>query len=124
LIGDGAFQVTVQELSTMIEQEVNTTVVILNNESYAMEQQIHPGLYNKVVNWDYVALVNCLKGKGEMGNNAMGLKAATSQDLDNALSYAVHHDGVTVVECCFPANEASEGLKAWGTSVAKYNARI
>jgi pyruvate decarboxylase len=123
LIGDGAFQVTVQELSTVIKEEVNVTIVILNNESYVMEQSIHPGPYNEVVNWDYIGLVNCMKGKGDIGKQAMGIKAATPHDLDNALSYAVHHDGITVVECCIPKNEASEELKTWSTLVAKLNAR-
>jgi len=56
--GDGSFQVTAQELSTIIHQRLNMTIFIINNDGYAYERLIH-GLnesYNDIAPWDYLAL--------------------------------------------------------------------
>ncbi|KAJ9656999.1 hypothetical protein H2198_004599 [Neophaeococcomyces mojaviensis] len=56
--GDGSFQVTAQELSTIIHQRLNVTIFIINNDGYAYERLIH-GLnesYNDIASWDYLSL--------------------------------------------------------------------
>ena len=53
--GDGSFQVTAQELSTIIHQRLNVTILIINNEGYAYERLIHnqDEDYHDVAPWDY-----------------------------------------------------------------------
>ncbi|KAI1131423.1 thiamine diphosphate-binding protein [Nemania abortiva] len=54
-IGDGSFQMTVQELGTIIRHNLNVTVVLINNDGYTIERVIH-GLkqgYNDVAPWNY-----------------------------------------------------------------------
>jgi pyruvate decarboxylase len=55
LEGDGSFQVTAQELSTIIRYQVPMTIFIINNSGYAYERQIH-GMheeYNDLAPWRY-----------------------------------------------------------------------
>ncbi|KAI1270023.1 thiamine diphosphate-binding protein [Xylariaceae sp. FL1019] len=54
-IGDGSFQMTVQELGTIIRHNLDVTVILLNNDGYTIERVIH-GLrqkYNDVAPWRY-----------------------------------------------------------------------
>lgn len=54
--GDGNFQVSAQELSTIIRYKLNVTIFIINNGGYAYERQIY-GMnedYNDVPSWRYV----------------------------------------------------------------------
>ncbi|KAI0146125.1 thiamine diphosphate-binding protein [Xylariaceae sp. FL1272] len=54
-IGDGSFQMTVQELGTIIRHNLDVTVILLNNDGYTIERVIH-GLrqkYNDVAAWRY-----------------------------------------------------------------------
>ncbi|KAL0943604.1 pyruvate [Colletotrichum truncatum] len=55
-IGDGSFQMTVQELSTIIRNNLDVIVFLINNDGYTIERCIH-GLnetYNDVASWRYL----------------------------------------------------------------------
>lgn len=44
----------------MIRVGVNPVIFLLNNASYAIEEMIHPGPYNKLSEWDYTALATAM----------------------------------------------------------------
>ena len=50
LIGDGAAQLTIQELGTFTREDL-TPVVVVNNDGYAVERAIHgrEAYYNNIV---------------------------------------------------------------------------
>lgn len=55
-IGDGSLQMTVQEISTIIQHNLDVIIVVLNNDGYTIERAIH-GLkenYNDVAAWRYL----------------------------------------------------------------------
>ncbi|KAH7084002.1 thiamine pyrophosphate enzyme [Paraphoma chrysanthemicola] len=56
-IGDGRFQMTVQELSIIIRHSLNVVVVLLNNAGYTIERAIHGvyAPYNDIASWNYLA---------------------------------------------------------------------
>ena len=58
LIGDGSLQLTVQELSTMIRQDIKPIIFVINNDGYTVERLIHgmEETYNDIRMWDYKAL--------------------------------------------------------------------
>jgi indolepyruvate decarboxylase len=58
LIGDGAAQMTVQELSTVLRAGLAPTVVVVDNDGYTVERAIHgpDELYNDIARWDWTAL--------------------------------------------------------------------
>lgn len=64
LIGDGSLQLTVQELSTMIRNDIKPIIFVINNDGYTVERLIH-GIeepYNDIRMWDYKALPKVFGG--------------------------------------------------------------
>ncbi|OAA38311.1 pyruvate decarboxylase [Metarhizium rileyi] len=55
-IGDGSFQMTAQEISTMIKHELDVIIVLINNDGYSIERFIHGRKqgYNDVARWRYL----------------------------------------------------------------------
>ena len=56
LIGDGSYQMTAQELSTIIKENLDVVIFLINNDGYTIERCIH-GLkqgYNDVARWRYL----------------------------------------------------------------------
>ncbi|KAB2451856.1 alpha-keto acid decarboxylase family protein [Bacillus sp. CH126_4D] len=60
IIGDGAFQLTVQELSTILRQNLKPIIFLINNNGYTVERAIHGQneSYNDIQMWDYTKLAN------------------------------------------------------------------
>lgn len=54
--GDGSFQATAQELSTIIRYKLNAYIFIINNDGYTFERLIHgmDAEYNDVARWQYL----------------------------------------------------------------------
>ena len=66
LIGDGAAQLTIAELGTLIRDRVPAIVVIVNNLGYTVERAIH-GLtaeYNDIAPWNWTAVVKAFDPTG------------------------------------------------------------
>ena len=53
LVGDGAFQMTGTELSTIARLGLNPIVVIFNNAGYSTERYILEGPFNDIANWRF-----------------------------------------------------------------------
>ncbi|MGH1297867.1 alpha-keto acid decarboxylase family protein [Bacillus pretiosus] len=58
IIGDGSFQLTVQELSTILRQNLKPIIFLINNNGYTIERAIHGQNqpYNDIQMWDYTKL--------------------------------------------------------------------
>lgn len=120
MIGDGSFQLTAQEVSTMIRYQANPIIFLLNNRGYTIEVEIHDGPYNNIKNWNYAGLVDVFNaGEG----NGLGLKATTSAELTTAIEHAKAHDGLVLIECTLDRDDCTKELLEWGSRVAKANSR-
>ena len=84
LVGDGAFQMTGMEISTIARCALNPVIVVLNNKGYGTERHIHDGPFNDVLAWHYHRLPEVL-GAGR------GFLIETEQELDAALDAAAQH---------------------------------
>jgi len=96
VIGDGAFQETAQEISTMIHHGLTLITILLNNSTYEIENLTHKcapvnKTYNRVPGWDYSKLPGVLGPKGR----PMGVRAETEDELCAALdaAAAAHREG-------------------------------
>jgi indolepyruvate decarboxylase len=78
LVGDGAFQMTGMELSTIARYKLNPVVVVLNNNGYGTERHMQDGPYNDVWPWHYSRVTEIL-GAGR------GFVVDTEEQLDRAL---------------------------------------
>ncbi|QEH33129.1 Indole-3-pyruvate decarboxylase [Aquisphaera giovannonii] len=81
IVGDGAFQMTGMELSTIARHGLNPIVVVLNNHGYTTERFLLEGSFNDVHGWAYHKIPEVL-GVG------MGVEVRTVGELERALEAA------------------------------------
>jgi indolepyruvate decarboxylase len=82
IVGDGAFQMTGMELSTIARLGLNPIVVVLNNHGYTTERLLLEGSFNDIHGWDYHRIPEVL-GTG------LGIEIRTIAELDAGLAKAL-----------------------------------
>ncbi|GEO09181.1 biosynthetic-type acetolactate synthase large subunit [Segetibacter aerophilus] len=96
IIGDGGIQMTIQELGTIMQTEVDVKIVILNNEFLGMVRQWQQLFHDKrysfvdITSPDYIMVA---KGYGVEGQ-----KVSARADLQNAIKTMLDHDGSYLLE--------------------------
>jgi TPP-dependent 2-oxoacid decarboxylase len=85
-VGDGAFQMTVQELSTIIRRGLNPIIFLMNNDGYAIERVFHDGPYNNLQMWQYSRLPEVFGG-------GWGCEVRTEGELEDAVQQALSRNG-------------------------------
>jgi len=121
-IGDGSFQVTVQDVSTMIRNGQNPIIFLINNGGYTIEVEIHDGPYNVIKNWNYTGLVDALhNGEGKCWT----AKAKTEEDVVEAIktSLGPKKDCLCFIEVIVHKDDTSKELLEWGSRVSAANGR-
>ena len=78
IVGDGAFQMTGMELSTIARHGLNPIVVVLNNHGYTTERFLLDGPFNDIHEWAFHKIPEVL-GAGR------GWEVRTEGELDAAL---------------------------------------
>lgn len=81
IVGDGAFQMTGQEISTIVRYKLNPIIILLNNKGYGTERPMLDGKFNDVLNWNYSKLP-LIYGEGN------GTLANTEEEFNTALKKA------------------------------------
>jgi TPP-dependent 2-oxoacid decarboxylase len=90
LVGDGAFQMTGMELSTIVRQKLNPVIIVLNNDGYGTERHIHDGPFNDLLCWNYDKIPEVLgAGLAFRVNTEMELDAALEQAAASTESYCL-----------------------------------
>lgn len=82
VVGDGAFQMTGMELSTIARHGLNPIVIVMNNHGYTTERFLLDGSFNDIHDWKYHKVPEVL-GAG------LGLEVHTEDELDAALRTAL-----------------------------------
>jgi indolepyruvate decarboxylase len=113
-IGDGSFQVTCQDLSTMIRNRLKPIIFLINNEGYTIERMISDHPYNDIQQWRYHKLVDVFGG-------GMGLDVRTEGELEAALGKAATTDDLIFIEIHTGRLDCPESLRSAGRSMAKAN---
>jgi len=118
LIGDGSFQMTAQEVSTILRYNYSGIIFLMNNGAYTIEVMIHDGPYNTLQNWNYAAMVETLRGQASI----LSLVVRTEKELVAALKKSKTSPGLTFIEVILDRTDCNKALLGWGTAVADYNA--
>ncbi|KAK7412430.1 hypothetical protein VNO78_03890 [Psophocarpus tetragonolobus] len=121
-IGDGSFQVTAQDVSTMISCRQKNIIFLINNSGYTIEVEIHDGPYNLIKNWDYAGFVEAIhNGRGKCWTT----KVRTEDDLIEAIATATgpKKDSLCFIEVFVHKDDTSIELLEWGSRVAAANSR-
>ena len=113
-VGDGAFQVTCQDLSTMIRNNLKPVIFLLNNDGYTIERVIVDHTYNDIQPWHYHKLPEVFGG-------GLGLDVRTEGELEDALVKAAKADCLVFIEIHTGRMDCPESLRSAGRSMAKTN---
>jgi len=106
LEGDGSFQMTAQELSSLIRYDKRVIVFVVNNRGYTAERLIHEGAFNDIADWRYHALPAAFGGRP-------GMLVRTEGELEEALAAAEAHrgPGPLLIEVSMDPMDASEAFR-------------
>jgi TPP-dependent 2-oxoacid decarboxylase len=112
LTGDGAFQMTVQEISTLIRERCPAMIIIINNDGYLIERLLHEdGHYNDIQMWHYSKLTEVF----DNGSYSIGIRVTTEEELDRAMKIAAQEkDKLVLIEAFLPNRDCSAGLERLG----------
>ncbi|TQD83230.1 hypothetical protein C1H46_031193 [Malus baccata] len=121
-IGDGSFQVTAQDVSTMIRNGQKTIIFLINNGGYTIEVEIHDGPYNVIKKWNYTGLVDAIhNGEGKCWTT----KVRCEEELIEAIETAngAKKDSLCFIEVIVHKDDTSKELLEWGSRVSAANSR-
>ncbi len=111
LVGDGAFQMSCQELSTIIRHQLNPIFFLINNDGYSIERAIHEGSYNDIQPWKYHQLP-------EIFGNSWSCEVKTEGELEQALEKAkLLSDRLSLIEIHLDRLDYSLGVKRLGKAI-------
>jgi pyruvate decarboxylase len=110
--GDGSFQLTCQEVSTMIRHSLNPIIFVVCNNGYTIERFIHgmEACYNDIQNWRYKDLVPAF---GAEAGSYKTFQVKTKDEVDRLLrdegfSKAPY---IQLVELYIPWDDSPAGRK-------------
>ena len=117
IIGDGGFQMTLQELGTIMQFGAKVKILILNNQFLGMvrqwQQLFHDKRYSfvNITSPNFVALANSYYIDGN--------KIDQRDDLETALKTMLDHDGAYLLEVMVGKENNVFPMVAQGTSVSE-----
>jgi len=113
-VGDGSFQVTCQDLSTMIRNNLKPIIFLINNDGYTIERMICDHPYNDIQPWHYHKLVDIFGG-------GLGIDVHTEEELEDALLKAAASNELVFIEIHTERLDGPESLRSAGKSMAISN---
>jgi indolepyruvate decarboxylase len=113
-VGDGSFQLTAQEVSTMLRHDLKPIIFLINNGGYTVERAIcgKDGRFNDIANWAYADLPKVL----HPGTTARTFVVKTAAELQAAL--AAPHDSMIFIEAVMDKYDAPQALFDAGHGMA------
>ncbi|KAK3212354.1 hypothetical protein Dsin_017060 [Dipteronia sinensis] len=121
-IGDGSFQVTAQDVSTMLRCGQKTIIFLINNGGYTIEVEIHDGPYNVIKNWNYTGLIDAIHNSE---GKCWTAKVFCEEELIEAIATATgpKNDSLCFIEIIVHKDDTSKELLEWGSRVSAANSR-
>jgi acetolactate synthase-1/2/3 large subunit len=117
IIGDGGFQMTLQELGTIMQTEIDVKILILNNQYLGMVRQWQQLFHDKrysfvdIASPDYVQLAHAYK----IAANSVSAR----ENLRDGLTQMLNHKGAYVLEVMVGKEDNVFPMVAQGTSVSE-----
>jgi indolepyruvate decarboxylase len=111
-VGDGSFQLTAQELSTVLRHDYKPVIFLINNGGYTVERCYlgKTSHYNDVATWSYADLPKVF----HPGTTARSFVVKTVDDLQKALS--APNDTLIFIESIMDPYDAPAGVISGGNS--------
>jgi len=115
VVGDGGFQMNIQELATIAEYSIPVKTMIINNEALGMVRQwqelIYEGRYSesKPKNPNFAVVAEAFGVKG--------IRVTRIEDLARAIEEAIAHDGPVVLDVMVTTDENVYPMVQSGTAL-------
>ena len=116
IIGDGCFQMTLQELGTIYQSEIGVKIVILNNNFLGMVRQWQQLFFDKryssteMINPDFVQIAK--------GFYIPGRKVTERADISTAIDEMLNHKGAYLLEVVVEQEDNVFPMVPSGASIA------
>jgi indolepyruvate decarboxylase len=114
VVGDGSFQLTAQEVSTMIRYGLDPIIFVINNDGYLVERVIGDGSFNDLQQWNYAQVPQAFGG-------GWGCKVKTEGELESALQRAIKQKGVSLIELIIDKWDSPPAMTSAGAAMARTN---
>ena len=117
IIGDGGFQMTLQELGTIYQSNIGIKILILNNNFLGMVRQWQALFFDKryssteMINPDFVAIAK--------GFHITAEKVTERENLENAVKRMLEHKGAYLLEAVVEREENVFPMIPTGASVSE-----
>lgn len=117
IIGDGGFQMTLQELGTIMQNNIGVKIIILNNEYLGMVRQWQQMFFEKRYSFtniqspDFVALA--------ASYNIKGVKVEKQEDLSHALDQLLNIENAFLLEVKVAKEDNVFPMVPTGASIAE-----
>lgn len=112
IVGDGAFQMSVSEISSLARRKLNPIVFVLNNGGYATERFLIDGPFNDIANWQYHKVTELVGG-------GTGVLVETEEQLNSAVQVALDSKELFVVNVILGKNDVSEPMKRMSAGLSQ-----
>lgn len=116
VIGDGGFQMTIQELGTIFQSEIAVKILVLNNNFLGMVRQWQQLFFDK--RYSFTELTNPNFQLIAEGYGIHTQKAEERENLDTALKTWLDHDGPSFLEVVVEQEENVFPMVPSGASVS------
>lgn len=122
-VGDGSFQLTAQEVSTMLKHDLKPIIFVLCNDGYTIERFIHgmDAEYNDIATWQHTTLVEAFGGAAKGAKTYQVKTQKEIRDLFNDKEFKAANV-LQLVEVFIPKEDAPGALKMTAQASAKANA--
>jgi acetolactate synthase-1/2/3 large subunit len=100
-LGDGAFQMSLQELGTIINTNSKLIIIVFNNSGLGMVRELQKGVYQNTFGVDIEHNPEFTKIAEAYGLNAR--KATNNEEFAQAFLYAIEQKNTTLIECIVDA---------------------
>ncbi|MCD4561750.1 indolepyruvate decarboxylase [Lelliottia nimipressuralis] len=110
LTGDGAAQLTIQEMGSMLRDNQHPVILVLNNEGYTVERAIHgpKQRYNDIALWNWTQLPQALSQNGQ----AECWRVSETVQLAEILEKVAHSEKLSLIEVMLPKEDIPPLLSA------------
>lgn len=110
ITGDGAAQLTIQELGSMLRDDQHPVILVLNNEGYTVERAIHGAnqRYNDIALWNWTQIPQAFSLDCQAGC----WRVSETVQLAEVLEKVAHHERLSLIEVMLPRADIPPLLSA------------
>jgi indolepyruvate decarboxylase len=118
-IGDGAFQMTAQELSTILRRNLRPIIFLINNNGYTIERLIlgSGSSYNDINQWRYADAASFF----DTQDQAIAYRVRTEDELEDALAAVRDREALVLIELVMSRLDAPRPLVNFAERCAEFN---